>query len=136
MEQNLVTRGRERLNGAGHTAVDPILIADVVSFQSGKTIALGLPGNNTLVVLVPRQEITIEGVLCPLDHGSRNGRAGGKVHVRHPHGNGIKSFLWSGRLVAPNLVADAIHGNGIHAAAIKDGSKIVLQNHLPSLYEI
>lgn len=54
-----------------------------------------------------------------------------KFMVRHPHGNGVKSFLGGGGLVAPHLVADAVHGNGVHAAAINDGREIVLQSRLP-----
>ena len=111
--------------------MDPVLIADVVPLESGKAIALGLPVYDALVVFVPGQEIAVERVLGALDHSGGNGRTGGKVHVRHPHGNGVKSFLGGGGLVAPHLVADAVHGNGVHAAAINDGREIVLQSRLP-----
>ena len=86
MEQNPVSGSREGLNGAGDTAVDPVLIADVVPLESGKAIALGLPVYDALVVFVPGQEIAVERVLGALDHSGGNGRTGGKVHVRHHMG--------------------------------------------------
>ena len=127
MEQDLVPGSGERLDRAGDTAVDPVLIADIVPFESDETVARGLPVYDALVVFIPRLEVAVERVLCALNHSRWNSGTGGKIHIRHPHGNGIKPFLWGGRLISPNLVADAIHGNGIHAAAINDGSEIVLQ---------
>lgn len=42
MEQNLVPGGGERLDGTGDAAVDSVLIADIVPFESDKTVAPGL----------------------------------------------------------------------------------------------
>ena len=128
VKQNLVAGGGQGLHRAGDTAVDAVLVADVLPFQIPEAVAFGLPADDGVVIGVAGEEVAIEGVLGPLNHGGGDGRAGGEVHIRHPHGDGVEALLGSIGLVAPDLAANALHGGGILAAPVNERCKIELHD--------
>ena len=63
-------------------------------------------------------------MLCPADKRFRDGRTDRKIHIGHPHGDGVKPILWKIRRKARYL-SQAVQGNGIVAFSVDDRSKIV-----------
>ena len=51
-----------------------------------------------------------------------------EVHVRHPHGDGVKALL-GGR--GGKAGAQAVHGDGVFAVAFENGRKIVFHDNSP-----
>ena len=125
VQKNSVAGGGQGLHRAGHAAVHPVFIADVFLFQIGEAVAAGPPAYDFGKVFLPGLKIAVQRMLCPPDDGLRHRRAGGKVHVRHPHGNGIKALRRGLRLTAPVFLADALDGGCIKAPPVDDGGKIV-----------
>ena len=132
VKQNLVAGGGQGLHRAGDTAVDAVLVADILPFQIPEAVALGLPLDDLFVINIRSGKIAIKRVLGPLNDSGGDGGTGGKVHIGHPHRDGVEAVLGGVGLVAPHLVSDPLHRLGVFAAAVNDGCKVVFHNKTSS----
>ena len=129
VEQDLVAGGGEGLHRAGDAAVDAVLVADVLPFQIPEAVALGLPADDGIIIGAAGEKVAVQRVLGPLNDGGRHGGAGGEVHVRHPHGDGVKALLGGVGYDRPQfLVPDALHCGCVLSVTVDDGCKIVFHD--------
>ena len=61
----------------------------------------GMPLDDALEVLRRGLEVAVAGMLRTLDDRLGDRRDGGEVHVRYPHGDGVKTFLRCARAIPP-----------------------------------
>ena len=128
VHQHLVAPGADAVQGADHAAQHAVLIADVLLFQSGHAVAPGLPLDDGVVVLVAGVKVAECRVLDAGNDLLLDGGHHREVHVRHPHGDGVKALL-GGR--GGKAGAQAVHGDGIFAVAFENGRKIVFHDNSP-----
>ena len=128
VHQHRVAGGGKAGQGGDDTAQHAVLVADAFLRQAGDAVALFVPPDDGIIVFVGGVKVAVGRVLCALDDGLRDGGHGGEVHVRHPHGDDVPAFF--GR-VRRKAVAQAVHGDGVHAAAVHDGSEIVFHTNAP-----
>ena len=132
VEQHIIAPGAEHVQSADHTAQDTVGIADVLGLQAFHTVAELVPADDGIVVFLPGGEVAIGRMLGPLDDGFGNGGHRGEVHVGHPHGDQVEALLGSGD--GKSGGTGGIHGNGIHAMTVHDGSEIVFHSESPFVY--
>ena len=123
MDQDVITLGAHHIQRADHAAQNAVGVADVLGFQTLHTVALLLPVDNGIVILITGPEIAVDGMLRALDDRFRDRGCRGKIHVRDPHGDQVKTFL--------RLSRRKIHCQSILAVTVQDGSKIVFHNLSP-----
>ena len=121
MEENSLSGRSKRLHGTCQAAKNAILIANGLPRQPLYLIALLLPADDCVIILLRRIKITEHRVLRSLNDVLLNGRHRGKIHVCHPHRDPVKALL---HLSSRNR--DDIHRNGILVVPVNDGVKIVL----------
>ena len=132
VEQDVVPFGAEGAEGGEDTAQHAVLVADVLLFQTHYAVAGGLPTDDGVEILLAGVEVAEAGVADALRHGSCHGGSGGEIHIGHPHGDGIKALL--GGTGRPAL-SQGIHRQGILAAAVQNGGKIVFHGSFLSLVQ-
>ena len=93
VQQHGITGGGIAGQCRDHTAQNAVLIADALFGQSLDIVAGLVPLDDGVEVFIGGLEITVGGMLCTFDDGFWDGGHGGEVHVCHPHGNGIITFL-------------------------------------------
>ena len=123
MHEHIVTAGAENGEGTGDTAEDAVLIADGFLCQSLDAVAPVLPVDDGVIIIVARHEVAEGGMLDTADDGFLDGGNGRKVHIGDPHGDGVEAILW--RTGHTGQFAKGVNGEGILAAAIHDGGKII-----------
>jgi len=130
VDQHFVAPGADAVQRTDDAAQHTVLVADVLRLQAGDAVAGLVPADDAVKVLRRGLKIAEGRVLGALDDGFLNGGHGGEVHVRHPHGDGIEAFLrGSGRKA---VALQAVHRNGVPAAAVNDRSEIVFHKCAPS----
>ena len=82
-----------------------------------------VPVDDGVKVLIAGQKVAKGWMLGPRDNCILDRRCGWKVHVGHPHWNGVKAFLGLVRGEAAH--ANRVDCQGIMAAAVQEGLKIV-----------
>ena len=123
MHEHGVTGRRKGVQSGHHAAQDAVLVANVARLEVTHALAVAVPVNDGLVVGITRVEVTKRRVLETLLDGARNRGGNGKVHVRDPHGDGIKALIRSG--IAGAGRADGVHGDGIVPGAVEDRGEVV-----------
>ena len=123
VDQHIIAPGTHHIQGADHTAQNAVGIADVLALQTFHAVAVALPVDDGVVILITGQEIAVAGVLGTLDDGFGDGGRGGEVHVRHPHGNQVKAVS--------GLAGGIVHSQSVHAMAVDDGGKIIFHGNSP-----
>ena len=123
VQQHRVAGRRKAAKRCQHAAQHAVLVADARFRQAGDAVAGRMPPDDGSVVLLGGVEVAVGRVLRAPDDGGGNGGHGGEIHIRHPHGNDIEALF--GR-IRRKAGAKAIHGNGVFAVAVHDGSEIVL----------
>ena len=103
----------------GHAAQHAVFVADVPGFQAGHAVAGALPVQNGVIVFLPGRKIAKGGVPGAVDDGVGDAGGGGKVHVRHPHGDAAESGVHLGA-----GDGDAFHRNGVPAFPRQHGGKV------------
>ena len=122
VDKHLAAPGADAVQRADDAAQHAVFVADVLGFQPGHAVAGILPVENRIIIRFGRVEIAVCRVLCPCDDGLRDGRHGGEVHIRHPHGDRVEALL-GGR--GCKAGAQTVHRDRILAAAVHQGGKIV-----------
>ena len=126
VDQHRVAGVRKAGQGRNNTAQHAVFVPDAVPGQQGgvAAVALHLPPDDGVVIGVRRLKIAVGGVLGPLCQGLGDGGHGGKVHIRHPHGDGVEPRL-RGVGGEAGVAAQTVHRNGIFAVPVQNGSEIV-----------
>ena len=124
MDQHLVAPGADHVQRRDNAPQDAVLIADVLLMKARNAVAGLLPADDALEILLPRGEVAKAGVLRPLDDGLLHRGHHGEVHVRHPHGDGVKAFPGGVRGKARHG-PQGVHGQGILPPPVNDGGKVV-----------
>ena len=124
VEQHLAAPGAGHVQRADHAAQHAVLVADAFPGQPGHAVAVFLPGDDGVKVFIGGVKVAVGRVLRPADKRLGHGGHGGKVHVRHPHGDGVETRLGRGG-GKPVRLAQTIHRDGVLAVAVRDGSEIV-----------
>ena len=126
VDQHRVAGACQAGQGRDDPAQDAVFVPDAVPGQQGgiAAVALHLPLDDGVVVGVGGLKIAVGGVAGPLHQRLGDGGHGGEIHVRHPHGDGVEAVP-GGVGGKAGVAAQAIHGDGILAAAVQDGSEIV-----------
>ena len=124
VDQDLAAVFTKNAQGADDAAQDAVLVADVFRVQGLNAVGPGLPVCDGVVVFLPGRKISIHWVFGPLDHGSRDGRDGLKVHVGDPHGDALKAFSGGHFEYAEYILG--VDGDGILAMAIDYFREIIL----------
>ena len=130
MQQHSIAGGGKAGQSGDQPAQHTVFIADAFPGQSGNAIADGVPADDGIVIGICGAEVAVSRVLCPRNDGGRDGGYGGKIHVRYPHGKGVKPFFGGIRRKAVART-QCVKRNGVLAAAVEDGSKIVLHGKTP-----
>ncbi len=125
VEQHLVAPGADAVQGRHHAAQHAVFVADVFLGKAGDPVALLLPADDGGEILLTGGEIAEGRMLDAVGHGLLDGGNGGEVHVRHPHGDGVKALPGCAGGKAGHS-AQTVHSDGVPAVAGQDGSKIVL----------
>ena len=123
VDQHLVAPGADAVQCADDAAQHTVLVTDGLGGQTRDVVASLLPADDGAVVFGRRVKITESRVLDPLDDGLLDGGQADKVHVCHPHGDGIEAGL---RCVGRKAFAQPVHGDGVPAMAVGQGGEIVL----------
>ena len=126
MQQHVVPFGAQHVQGRDHAAQHAVFIADALFCQAGDAVALLLPADDGVVVVVAGGEVAKEGVVHPLLDGLCNGGHRGEVHVRHPHGDHVEALLGGLGAVAP--FCQAIHRDGVPPVPVDNAGKIVFHS--------
>lgn len=130
VEQDGVAGGGEGVQGRGHASQHAVFIVDGGAGQPLHAVALLLPADDAVKVLLPGREVAKGRMLCPADNRFRNGGRGGEIHVRDPHGEVVKA-----RFPGPGAKGGAdVHGDGILSPAVQNGGKIVFHTGVPFLF--
>ena len=103
-------------------AQHPVFVADMLRLQSFYAVTAGLPIDDGGKILLPGVEVPEGGMTDPLRHGLAHRGRRGEIHIRHPHGNGVKAFLGASRRPA---IPQAVHRQGVLPPSVYDGFKIV-----------
>ena len=127
VDQHLVPLGAHRAQGAEHAAQHTVLIADALLGQPGDAVAVRLPPDDGVEVRLRRLEVAVGGVASPVHDGLGDSGDGGKVHVRHPHGDQVEPLLGPVGGEARSA-AQAVHRQGVPAPAVQNGGKIVFHS--------
>ena len=122
VHQHLVAPGADAVQRADHAAQHAVLVADVLCLQPGDAVALCLPLDDGVIILFGGRIVAEGRVLHPGDHFLLHGGHRGKVHVGHPHGDGVKA-LFGGR--GRKAVAQPVHRQCVLAVAVQQRCKIV-----------
>ena len=93
VQQHGITGGGIAGQCRDNTAQNAVFVADALFGQAFDIVAGLVPLDDGVEVFIGGLEVAVGRVLCTLDDGFRDGGDGGKVHVSHPHGNGIIAFL-------------------------------------------
>ena len=127
VQQHIVAPGAEHIQRADHAAQHTVFIADVLRPQAGYAVAGFLPADDAAVVFFRGGKVAVSGMGHTRLHGLHHSRNGGKIHIRHPHGDHIKALF---RAAGAEAAGGAYHvyRNGILAVAIHDGCKIVFHS--------
>ena len=124
VDQDPVAPGAEHVQRGDYASQHPVLIADVLRLQAGDPVAVPVPGGDGVVIRLGGGEVAVGRVLDPADDGLGNGGEGGKTHVRHPHGDGVKALLGGAGGKAGGR-AQGVHRQGVHPPAVQYGGKII-----------
>ena len=127
VDKDFVSGGTQHPQGADQSAQHAVFIADARPSQASDVVARLLPADDGVKIFLRGGKIAESGVLCPLDQGLGDGRNSGEVHVRHPHGDRVKTFLGS---AGGGAVAQGVNGDGVLASAVEDTGKIVFHLYL------
>ncbi len=129
VQQHGVAGRGECGHGGDHAAEHAVFVSDRVTGQSGHVVAVALPADDRVEVLVRRIEVAIQRVLRAFDDRLGNGRHRGEIHVGDPHRNHIESLA---RRVRRHswYRAQTVHRQGVLAMSVDDGGEIV--NHAVS----
>ena len=134
MKQHLVSFGTQYIQRAEHATEHAILISDVLCFQSAHSVAIFLPPDDGVKIFLRGAEVAVRRVRGPLCQRFRDGRHGGKIHIRHPHGNDGKTVLRRLRGKS-RILAQTVHRYGILAAAVHNRCEIVFHKNNTSTIE-
>ena len=124
VEQHLVPLGTKHIQRGDHPAQHTVFVSNVPFGQPVHAVPVLVPADNRVVVIVGGGKVPEGGVLGTLDNGGGDGWDSGKVHVRHPHGNGVEALPGRAGSKASGC-ADGVHGDGVPAMAVHDGGKII-----------
>ncbi len=127
VHQHRIAGGRKTGQGRNHAAQHAVLIPDAVPGEQGRVgpVAPHLPADDGIVVFAAGVKVAEGRVLRPGNDGLGHGGHGGEVHIRHPHGDGVKTGPGRSRGHAAGQ-AQPVHGDGIPAVPVHQGSKIIL----------
>ena len=96
MQQHLIPAGADAVQCADHAAQHAVFIADVLRLQAGDPVGLALPADDGIIISIRRGKVAVQRVLRPLQNGLLHAGGGGKVHICHPHGDGVKPLFRGG----------------------------------------
>ena len=133
VDQHGIAGGGQAAQGRHYAAQNTVFVADGLFGQVGHAVAVSLPVGDSLVVGVRRGKVAVQRVLSAFNDGGRDRGHGGKVHVRDPHGDDGKAVLRLARCKAARL-AQGIHRQRIHPAAVVHSGKIVFHDRSPLLH--
>ena len=122
MQEHRIARRCEGLERGDEAAEHAVLVSDMLRFEPGHAVAVALPGNDALEVLVPRIEITEVGFLHARGDGILDGGEHREVHIGHPHGDGVEPLL---RGLRGTGRAQTVDGHRVLPVALHDACEIV-----------
>ena len=126
VEQHVVAFGAQHVQGADNAAQHAVFIANALLGQAGDAVALLLPVDDGVVVIVAGGKVAEERMLDALGNGLGDGGHRGEVHVRHPHGDDVKALF--GGLGAVPAGDKPVHGDGVFPVPVDDAGKIVFHS--------
>ena len=132
VDKDIVSPGTEHIQGTDKAAEHAVLVSDTVGhkFLYGLfPVAPLMPAYDRVKIFLPRRKISESRMLQPLRDRLDNGGRRGKIHIRDPHGNYIKSFRGSpGR--KSSRISNRINRQRVVAAPVHNGTKIVFHIYL------
>ena len=94
MQQHGIAGGSKAGQSRDHAAQHTVFVPDALFGQAGYTVAGLVPADDGIIIFIGRAKITKGRVLGALDNGLLDGGYRGKIHIRHPHRDKIKTSLW------------------------------------------
>ena len=129
VDQDLVSAGTHHVQCADNSSQDTVLIADALRCQPLCSVAGLLPADDTVEILFPGLEVAESGMVQPPGHGTSDRRRCGKVHIRDPHGNDVKSLRRRlGR--EPSGISNRIHRQCVVTVTVHNRGKIIFHIYL------
>ena len=125
MKEHGITRSGKSGKSGDKASDDAVFVADMFSGQPSDAIALALPVDNGVKILIGGCEISKSRMLSAIDYCLSHRGNRREIHIGYPHGDKAETIFWgSGRHIRHS--SQCIHCQSILAMAIHDGCEIVL----------
>ena len=121
----------EDFESADYTAQYAVLITDTFRSKSDSAVALFMPAYDGVIIGFRRLKIAVSRVRGPLHDCLRYRGNGGKIHIRHPHGNYTETVLHPGagkEDVAAGM--RKVYGNSVFSQPVHDSGKIIFHKFI------